>query len=183
MQKFDEKTVLNQLGIDVSKDDYEESIKKLNKLCIHEPFKTQLFVQAFERAWCIKILDLLNKNYIDEAGIRIRLIYMNIKYNKIFNQLIKRYFEKINHEKILGFLENRDKAIHLAMQSQYFYQENQYSEANKSVKNCFDEIKIFFNKNFGDSEAWLLIQKSLKNINDKKISEDLLNQILINVDK
>jgi len=177
-QTFDEKFYLDQLGIDVSKNDYEASLQKLNKLCINKPFKTPLFVKAFEQAWCIKTLNLLKNNYFDEAGIRMRSIYMFIKYSKAFNQLVAIYFEKINEKEIYKSLEDHDKAIHLSMQSQYFYQRGEYDKANKSVTGCFKEIRKIFNEKVNNSNIWLLIQKSLKNIRDKKIGEDFLNQIL-----
>jgi hypothetical protein len=180
-QTFDEQFYLDQLGSDVGKDDYESSLQKLNKLCINRPFKTPLFVKAFEQAWCMKTLNLLKNNYFDEAGIRMRSIYMFIKYSKAFNQLVVIYFEKIGEKEISKSLEGHDKAIHLSMQSQYFYQKGEYEKANNCVIECFKEIKPFFNEKVNNSNVWLLIQKSLKNIKDKKIGEDFLNQILVDI--
>ncbi len=180
-QKFNEQFYLDQLGTDVSKNDYEGSLQKLNELCINRPFKTPLFVKAFEQAWCMKTLNLIKNNYFDEAGIRMRSIYMIVKYSKAFNQLLEIYFEKIRKKEIHNFLKGNDKAIHLSMESQYFYQKGEYEKANKSVIECFKEIKKIFNEKVNSSNVWLLIQKSLKNIRNKKIGEDFLNQILLDI--
>ena len=183
IKEFDEKFFLDQLGFDVSKNHYEQSIQKLNKLCINKPFKTQSFVKAFEEAWCMKILDLLNKNDLKEAGQRMRSIYLFVRYNKTFNQLLKIYFEKIIKNDDHKFLSGLDGIIYFSMQSQYYFQNKEYDKANKSVKSCFTEIEKVFKKKLDNSNIWIIIQKSLKNIKDKKVGEEFLNQILTNIEK
>ena len=46
------------------------------------------------------------------------------------------------------------------------------------VINCFQEIKRNLENNPISSTTWLLIQKSLKNIRNKKKAEELLIDIL-----
>ena len=47
---FNQKAVLDKLGINISSNSFEESIKNLNVLCSKNPFKTQSFVQVFFNA-------------------------------------------------------------------------------------------------------------------------------------
>ena len=134
IKEFDEKFFLDQLGLDVSKNHYDQSIQKLNKLCINKPFKTQFFVKAFEQAWCLKILDFLNKNDLKETGRRMRSIYLFVRHNKTFDQLIKIYFQKVNKNDYNKSLGGLDGIIYLSMQSQYFYQNKEYEKANKVLE-------------------------------------------------
>ena len=45
------------------------------------------------------------------------------------------------------------------------------------------EIEKIFKQKLDNSNVWLIIQKSLKNIKDKKVGEEFLNQILTNIKK
>ena len=95
--------------------------------------------------------------------------------------MITIYFNKIEKEKIFQTLGNYDRAVHLSMQSQYFYQKGQYDEVEKSVLQCFEEIKKLFKNKSQSSDGWLLIRKCLKNIKDKEKAEVILKQILQNI--
>ena len=56
---FNQKLFIDQLGVCISKNNYEESLQKLRELCINSPFNTQAFIQVFIRAWCEKIINML----------------------------------------------------------------------------------------------------------------------------
>ena len=124
---------------------------------------------------------MLDKKLFNIASVRIRSLYMLIVYNKAFSKLITIYFRKINQEKIFKTLGNYDRAVHLSMQSQYFFQERQYDEVEKSVLQCFEEIKKLFKNQSKFNDGWLLIRKCLKNIKDKEKAEVFLKKILQNI--
>ena len=180
-ENFNQKSFLDKLGLDISQDNYEESIQRLQQLCIYNPFQAQQFIQIYLNAWCFKIQSMLNNKSFNVAGSRIRSLYMLVIYNKVFNRLITIYFDKIKQEKFFQTLENYHRTIHLSMESQYFYQKGQYDEAEKSVIKCFEGIKKNFNNKSHLNDSWLLIRKCLKNINDKEKAEVLLKEILHNI--
>ena len=180
-ENFNQKLFLDQLGIDIENDNYKESVKKLHQLCIYNPFRTQQFVQVYINVWCAKILNMLDNKSFDIASSRIRALYMLIIYNKAFNRLITIYFDKVEQKKIFQTLGNYDRAVHLSMQSQYLYQKGQYDKVEKSVLQCFKEIKKLFKNKSQFNDGWLLIRKCLKNIRDKKKAEVLLKKILQNI--
>ena len=180
-ENFNRKFFLDQLGKDISKGNYEKSMQNLKQLCIYSPFQTQQFVQVYINAWCVKILSMLDNQSFNNAGFKIRSLYMLVIYNKAFNKLITIYFNKIEQEKILQTLGNYDKAVHLSMQSQYFSQNGQHDVVEKYVLQCFEEIKVLFKNKSQFSDCWLLIRKCLKNIKDKKRAEVLLKKILQNI--
>jgi len=180
---FNQKLLLDQLGLSISKDNYEESLQKLNQLCVFNPFRTQQFVQVFINAWCAKILSMLDNKLFDVASLRIRLLYVAVIYNKAFNKLLTIYFDKINNSKASSFLENYDKLIYLSMQAQYFYQKGIHDKAEKSVKKCFEELISFFKNKSQSDDGWLLVRKCLKNIKDKKKAKALLEIILQKIDE
>ena len=176
-KNFNQKILLDQLGLCISKDNYNDSIKKLNELCICNPFRTQQFVQVFINAWCAKILKMIDDKFYVDAGSRIRLLYTVVIYNKAFDNLIAIYFEKIDKEKIFSSLKSYDKSIHLSMESQYFYQRGENIKAEKSAKRCFEELISFLKNKSQVNDGWLLVRKSLKNIKDKKKAADHLEKI------
>ena len=173
--------ILDQLGLDISKDNYKKSMQKLNQLCTYNPYQTQQFVQIYIHAWCKKILTMLDNKSFNIAGLRIRCIYMLVIYNKTFSKLITIYFDKVEKKEILQTLGNYDRAVHLSMLSQYFYQKGLYNKAEKNVLQCFEEIKKIFKKKSQFSDGWILIKKCLKNIKNKEKAEVLLKQILQNI--
>jgi len=177
---FNQKSFLDQLGVCISKDNYEESLQKLKELCINSPFNTQAFIQVFIRAWCEKILNMLNNDAFENARLRINSLYMLIKHNSYLNKLINIYFEKINKKEIFSNLKDIDKAIYLSMQSQYFYQINKHDDAEQSVQQCLDIIIKISKRKKNSIDFWLLLQKSLKNVKNKKKSEIFLKKILEN---
>ena len=180
-ENFNKKLFLDQLGIDIENDNYKESVKKLHQLCINNPFRTQQFVQVYINVWCVKILNMLDNKSFDIASSRIRALYMLIIYNKAFNRLITIYFDKVEQKKIFQTLGNYDRAVHLSMQSQYLYQKGQYDKVEKSVLQCFKEIKKLFKNKSQFNDGLLLIRKCLKKIKDKKKAEVLLKKILQNI--
>ena len=101
---FNQKLFLDQLGVCISKNNYEESLQKLRELCINSPFNTQAFIQVFIRAWCEKIINMLNNNVFENASLRINSLYMLVKYNNYLNKLINIYFEKINKKEVFFLL-------------------------------------------------------------------------------
>ena len=62
---FNEKIFLDQCGLYISKDNYEQSLQVLYQLCLFSPYKTQLFTHLFINIWCAKILNLLENKYLD----------------------------------------------------------------------------------------------------------------------
>jgi len=181
-----EKIVINQdqllkkLGLNISKNNYKESLNTLNKLCFYFPFKTQIFVQVFLNAWCAKILNMLDKNSFDDASLRIRSIYLLIISNKAFNNLLQIYFKKEEKLKYSIKLKNFDKALYFSMQSQYFYQNRKYENAELCVKKSLKEIKIFLKKKSLESDSWLLVRKCIKNVKNKKLASLILEDFLEN---
>ena len=123
---------------------------------------------------------MLNNNFFNDASSRIISLYMLVKHNNYLNKLINIYFEKINKNKTFLSLKNNDKAIYLSIQSQYFYQTSKHDDAEKSVEQCFDMIIKLSKRKKTSTDFWLLIQKNLKNIKDKKKSEIILKKILEN---
>ena len=84
---FSQKLFLDQLGSNISEDNYEDSLQKLRELCIYNPFRTQIFVQVFIQAWCGKIINMLNNNFFNDASSRINSLYMLVKNNSNLNKL------------------------------------------------------------------------------------------------
>ena len=58
-------------------------------------------------------------------------------------------------KKIFETLKGREKAIHLSMKSQYFYQNGQYNEAEECAKQCVNETRALLESEFGNDDAWL----------------------------
>ena len=85
---FNQKIFLDMLGVNISNNNFEKSIKNLSILCSRSPFKAQAFVQVFFNAWCAKILNMIDNNNLDNAGARIRSLFVILKYNKAFDKLI-----------------------------------------------------------------------------------------------
>ena len=121
---------------------------------------------------------MLDDKSFDIASTRVRSLYTLVIYNKIFSKLITVYFDTIEQEKIFQTLENYDKAVHLSMRSQYFYQKGRHDDAEKTVLQCLEEIKKLSKNKSQFSSVWLLIRKCLKNIKDKRKAEVLLKKIL-----
>ena len=175
---FDQRYYLDQLGLSISKDNFNESKKILKELCIFSPFNTQNFVQVFINAWCVKILNMIENKLYDNAGTRIRSLFILVKHNISFNKLVVIYFAKVNEKSSYSNLDNYEKVIFFSMQSQYFYQIGKHNDAENSVFQCFKYIKKIYKKNSEYSDIFFLIQKCLKSVKNKKKGEDLLNSIL-----
>ena len=90
---FNQKEVLDELGLNISNNNFKLSLKNLNILCLKNPFKTQSFVQVFFNAWCAKILNMINNNNLNDAGTRIRSLFVTLKYNNAFNKLLIIYLD------------------------------------------------------------------------------------------
>ena len=69
------------------------------------------------------------------------------------------------------------------MLSYYFHEVKNYDEAEHMVISCFHELKKNLENSAVSSTTWLLIQKSLKNIRNKKKAEELLTNILKTISK
>ena len=177
-ENLHQKKYLDQLGLSISRDEFDKSIEKLKRLCLFYPFKTQIYVQLFINAWCAKILSMLEKKSFDIVGSRIRSLYMLITFNRSFDKLIKIYFEKIKKEKNFKKLKNFDEAIYFSLESQYFFQKAQYIDAELSARKCLEKIEYFFKKKYQVNESWLLVRKCLKNIKDKNKANEILKKIL-----
>ena len=175
---FNQKVVLDKLGLDISSNNFEGSLKNLNILCSKNPFKTQSFVQVFFNAWSGKILNMIDKNNLNDAGMRMRSLFVTVKYNNAFNKLLIIYLDKVVKNKVEQNLKNDEKAVNFSMLSYYFHEVKNYDQAERMVINCFQEIKRNLENNPISSTTWLLIQKSLKNIRNKKKAEELLIDIL-----
>ena len=175
---FNQKIYLDRLGSCISNNNFEEATKNLNILCLNNPFKTESFIQVFFNAWCGKILNLIDNNHLNDAGSRIRSLFIILKYNKAFNKLLIIYLDKIIKNEINQNLKNDEKVINLSMLSTYYYEIKNDDKAELMVKNCFQEIKKYLVNNFASNITWILIQKSLKNIRNKKKAEELLADVL-----
>ena len=78
-------------------------------------------------------------------------------------------------------MDGHEKAVQLSMQSQYFYQNGQYNEAEECAKRCLIETRALLESEFGHGDAWLLVKKSLKNIKDSEKARSVLEQFLISM--
>ena len=177
-EKFSQKIFLDKLGLNISNDNFEKSVKILNVLCSHNPFKTQSFVQVFFNAWFGKILNMIDNNNLNDAGARMRSLYILFKYNKAFNKLLIIYLDKIVKNKINQNLQKEENAVNFSMLSSYFYEVKNDYEAERMVNSCFQEIKKNLINSSIPSTTWLLVQKSLRNIRNKKKAEELLTEFL-----
>ena len=180
---FNPQLALNKCIENISLDKRSVTVKILCNLSINDPFSTQKFVKIFIDNWCETINRMLNSKQFDIAGTRIRWLYMQIIHHKPFNLLIQKYFNKIKNKKIFEKLKGYEKAVHLAMKSQYFYENNQYNEAEDCSRQCINEIKIFLKNKTLRSDGWLLVKKSLRNIKDSGKARIILEQILQGVRK
>jgi len=174
---------LNELGIYISRDNYDLSIKKLKELCILNPFKTQIFIHLFVEAWSAKLNQMIKEKNLVVVGIRIRSLYMLVMNHKSFNLLVQNYFNNIDSEKVINLLEHINQTIHLAMQSQFFYMSSSFDESEKTAILLFKKIKKLLKSKLHSNDAWLLIRKALKNIKDKKKARLILEQFLQDVKK
>ena len=180
---FNQKEVLDELGLNISNNNFKLSLKNLNILCLKNPFKTQSFVQVFFNAWCAKILNMINNNNLNDAGTRIRSLFVTLKYNNAFNKLLIIYLDKVVKNKVIQDLKNEEKAVNFSMLSYYFHEVKNYDEAERMVISCFQELKKNLETSPVSSTTWFLIQKSLKNIRNKKKAEELLINILKAISK
>ena len=180
---FNQKEVLDELGLNISNNNFKLSLKNLNILCLKNPFKTQSFVQVFFNAWCAKILNMINNNNLNDAGTRIRSLFVTLKYNNAFNKLLIIYLDKVVRNKVIQDLKNEEKAVNFSMLSYYFHEVKNYDEAERMVISCFQELKKNLETSPVSSTTWFLIQKSLKNIRNKKKAEELLINILKAISK
>ena len=180
---FNQKEVLDELGLNISNNNFKLSLKNLNILCLKNPFKTQSFVQVFFNAWCAKILNMINNNNLNDAGTRIRSLFVIVKHNNAFNKLLIIYLDKVVKNKVIQDLKNEEKAVNFSMLSYYFHEVKNYDEAEHMVISCFHELKKNLENSAVSSTTWLLIQKSLKNIRNKKKAEELLTNILKTISK
>lgn len=180
---FNQKEVLDELGLNISNNNFKLSLKNLNILCLKNPFKTQSFVQVFFNAWCAKILNMINNNNLNDAGTRIRSLFVIVKHNNAFNKLLLIYLDKVVKNKVIQDLKNEEKAVNFSMLSYYFHEVKNYDEAEHMVISCFYELKKNLENSTVSSTTWLLIQKSLKNIRNKKKAEELLTNILKTISK
>ena len=108
---------------------------------------------------------------------------MLITFNKAFNKLLQKYFDKIKNKKFFKKLGKYEKVVNLSMQSQYFYQKGQYDEAESYTKQCVNEAKSFLISKTQRNNGWMLIKKSLKNNKDIKKARAILENILQNIQK
>jgi tetratricopeptide (TPR) repeat protein len=180
---FDQQKVLDQCLAEILKNNYDQSLEKLHYLCTHSPFGTQQYVMVFINFWCKKIVEMLNNKLFDLASLRIRSLYMLVIYNKTFDETIQNYFDQIKKDNFYKKLENYDMAVHLSMQSQYFFKKAQHTEAEKCAIQCINKVKILLKNNIQNSDGWLLIKKSLKNIKDPKKAKIILEQTLQNIER
>jgi len=175
---FDQRKTLDELGLSISKNNYEESLNIINKLSLYSPFKTKIFVQLFINAWSAKIISLLDNNSFLDASIRIRSLYLLTTNNKSFNILVNKYFNDKNEIKYFNKLKNFDKATHLGLKSQYFYQINNYKLAETHSKLCINECITLSKKEKFNIEINILVKKCLKNISNIKNSRSILEKFI-----
>ena len=183
IKPFNPQLAFNKCVENISQDKHAETVKILHNLCINDPFGTQKFVKVFIDSWCETIDRMLNGKQFNIAGIRIRWLYMQTIHHKPFNLLVQKYFRKIKDKKIFEKLKGYEKAVHLAMKSQYFYENSQYNEAEDCSRQCVGEIKILLKNKTQRSDGWLLLKKSLRSIKDSEKARIILEQILQGVRK
>jgi hypothetical protein len=126
---------------------------------------------------------MINNNNLNDAGSRIRSLFIILKYNKAFNKLLIIYLDKIIKNEINQNLKNDEKVINFSMLSTYYYEIQNDEKAELMVISCFQEIKKYLVNNSISSITWILIQKSLKNIRNKRKAEELLADILKTITK
>ena len=182
-ETYDPQLTLDKCIENISLDKNNDAIQILHNLCLDNPFSTQQFTRAFISSWCETIIRMLDNQQFDIAGTRIRWLYMLIMYHKLFSALIQRYFDKTKSKKIFETLKGREKAIHLSMKSQYFYQNGQYNEAEECASRCISETKDLLENEAQRSDGWLLVKKSLRNIKDSGKARIILEQILQDIGK
>ena len=181
-EPFDPQLILDQCFAKISLDKYREATRIIHNLCLRTPYNTQQYIKAFLDRWCEAIIRILDNQQFDIAGKRMRWLYMHITDHKPFDALIQRYFDETKNEKIFATLEGREKAVHLSMQSQYFYKNGQYDEAEERAKRCVNETKALLKNEPGRDDGWLLVKKSLKNIKNSEKARDVLEQLLLSID-
>ena len=180
-EPFDPQLVLDQCFAEILLDNYSDATRIMDNLCLNRPYNTQQYIRAFIDRWCQAIMHMLDNQQFDIARQRIRWLYMRITDHKPFDALIQRYFEETKNEKTFTTMGGHEKAVHLSMQSQYFYQNGQYNEAEECAKRCVNETRALLESECGHDDAWLLVKKSLKNIKDSEKARNVLEQLLLSM--
>tara|TARA_Y100000590_G_scaffold466518_1_gene642213 strand:- start:19552 stop:20112 length:561 start_codon:yes stop_codon:yes gene_type:complete len=175
---IDQRKILDELGLSISKNNYEESLNIINKLCLYSPFKTKIFVQLFINAWSAKIINLLDNNLFLDASKRIRSLYLLTINNKSFNILVNKYFNDKSEIKYFKKLKDFDKATHLALKSHYFYQIKNFKLAESYSKSCINECLKLLKKEKINLEINILVKKCLKNISSVENSRFMLEKFI-----
>ena len=178
---FDPQLVLDQCFAEISLDNYSDAARIMDNLCLNRPYNTQQYIRTFIDRWCQAIMHMLDNQQFDIASQRIRWLYTRITDHKPFDALIQRYFEETKNEKTFATMDGHEKAVHLSMQSQYFYQNGQYNEAEECAKRCVNETRALLQSEFGHDDAWLLVKRSLKNIKDSEKARRVLEQLLLSM--
>ena len=173
-----QKLLLDELGSQISKDNFKNSLKKLNELCFFSPFQTQLFCQLFINAWSAKINQLLSDNLFDAASLRIKSLYFLVKKNVAFNKLLQIYFNKTKNYETSNKQDDYEESIFLSMKSQYFYQQKKYAEAESCAEDCFKKLQNHFKKQKPSNDSWFIVRKCLANIRNKKKAKLILEKTL-----
>ena len=108
---------------------------------------------------------------------------MLVTFDETFNVLLQRYFDCVNNEEYVETLGVRERAAHLSMQSQYFYQKGQYDKAEGCARKCVNKTKTLLEDETQCDDGWLLIKKCLKNIKNPARARRLLEQLLTTIVK
>ena len=180
-EPFDPQLVLDQCFAEISLDNYSDAARIMDNLCLNRPYNTQQYIRTFIDRWCQAIMHMLDNQQFDIASQRIRWLYTRITDHKPFDALIQRYFEEAKNEKTFATTDGHETAVHLSMQSQYFYQNGQYNEAEECAKQCVNETRALLESEFGHDDAWLLVKNSLKNIKDSEKARSVLEQLLLSM--
>ena len=181
-EPFDPAFSLDQCFAQISLGNTSDATRILQHLCLNSPYNTQQYVKVFVDRWCEEIVHLLDDRQFDIAGQRIRWLFTFVIVHQPFDALIQRYFDETGDQKPIATLEGHDKAVHLAMQSQYYYKSGHYVEADECAKQCINETKDLLEDDVARADEWLLVQKSLKHIKNSENAREYLEQLIPSMD-
>ena len=181
-ESFDPQLVLDKCFAEISLGNTSGATRLLQHLCLNTPYNTQQNVKVFVDRWCEEIVHLLDDRQFDIAGQRFKWLFTFVIVHQPFDALIQRYFDETGDQKPIATLEGHDKAVHLAMQSQYYYKSGHYVEADECAKRCLNETKYLLEDDAARADEWLLVQKSLKHIKNSENAREYLEQLIPSMD-
>jgi tetratricopeptide (TPR) repeat protein len=92
--------------------------------------------------------------------------------------LIQRYLDGAQEERSPDILSKYEMAVQCAMEARYHFQNGDYRKAEECASQCICNAKPFLEDETKRSDAWLLVQLSLKNIKDTEKARLALERLL-----